>query len=109
MGSNNSALSEKDLQILINHIALPPQLPQTEEPDPCRINSNLVKLLQDVARTFDLRTCAAWASVSKMLSALDKTEQAKALNDESLRADLEALNAGGEYHPRSSQTSADTS
>ncbi|KEQ74499.1 hypothetical protein M436DRAFT_34467, partial [Aureobasidium namibiae CBS 147.97] len=83
-----------DLQDLINHVALPPQLPQSEEPDPSRINGNLMKLLQDVAETFDLRTCAAWASVSKMLSALDKTEQAKALNDVSLRADLKALKSG---------------
>ena len=96
MEATNAALSVGDVHNLINHVALPPQLPQSEEPDPSRINSNLVHLLQDAMKTFDRRTSAAWASVSKMLSALDKTEQAKALNNDSLRADLKALNPGGE-------------
>jgi hypothetical protein len=97
MKSKDGALGEDDVLDLINHVILPPQLPQVEEPDPSRINNNLVQLLQDVTRTFDQRTCAAWASVSKMLSTLGKTEQARALNDDSLSADLKALNTGGEY------------
>lgn len=96
METTHGTLSAEDIHNLINHVALPPQLPQSEESDPSRINSNLVHLLQDAMKTFDRRTSTAWASVSNMLSALDKTEQAKALNDDSLRADLKALNPGGE-------------
>jgi hypothetical protein len=96
MGSNIDALSVKDLQDLINHVVLPPQLPQSEELDPSRIHSNLVNLLQHAVKTFDHRTHAAWTSVFKMLSALEKTEQARALNDDLLGAALKALNTGGQ-------------
>jgi hypothetical protein len=96
MESDNSAPSVQDLQNLINHVALPPQLPQTEEPDPSRIDKSLLHLLRDAMNTFDLRSSVAWTSVSKMLSMLDKTEQARALNNDSLTANLRGLNAGGE-------------
>jgi hypothetical protein len=101
MRSDNGAFSDEDvqnLQNLINHIVLPPQLPQKEESDPLKINSDLVHLLRDVTKTFDQRTSAAWISVIKMLSTLDRTEQTSALNDESLGADLKGLKAGGQYY-----------
>lgn len=98
MGSNKSAPSKKDLQDLINHIALPPQLPQRAEPDLSTINSNLLHLLQDVTQTFNKRSCAAWTHVSRMLSSLDKTEQARTLRDDLLGAHLTALGPGGKYY-----------
>jgi hypothetical protein len=107
MGSNTSALSVQDLHTLINHVALPPQLPQTEEPDPSRIDKSLLHLLRDAMNTFDLRSSAAWTSVSKMLSTLDKTEQARALNDDSLGARLKDLDAGGECQTGSFRLSTD--
>jgi hypothetical protein len=109
MGANSSALSVEDVHSLINHIALPPQLPQTEELDPSRIDRNLIHLLQGVLKIFDLRGQAAWLSVSKMLSTLDKTEQARALNINSPGADLQALNAGGKCQVHQLRMSTDTS
>jgi hypothetical protein len=97
MGSKNGALSVHDVHDLINHIALPPQLPQSEDSNPSVINSNLLQLLQDVTKTFDHRTCGAWTFVSRMLSALDKTEQAKTLRDDLLGGSLTALKPGGKY------------
>lgn len=97
MRSTGSALGVQDIQNLINHIALPPQLPQTEELDPHTIKRNLLRLIQDVTENFERRNCAAWTAVSKMLSALGKTEQAKSLDDGSLDTHLKGLDAGGEY------------
>lgn len=90
--------SKPDIQNLINHVALPPQLPQSAEPDLPSINKNLLRLLQDVAQTFKYRSCAAWTHVSKMLSALDKTEQAKSLRDDLLNTHLTALSPGGKCY-----------
>ncbi|KAG9764117.1 hypothetical protein KCU73_g1100, partial [Aureobasidium melanogenum] len=97
MGSYGSALSVQslqDAQDLINHIALPPQLPQSTESDTSTINGNLLRLLQDVTKSFNHRACPAWTSVSKMLTSLDRTEQAKTLRDDLLGAHLTALNSG---------------
>jgi len=104
METTHGTLSAKDIHNLINHVALPPQLPQRAEPDLPRINNNLLHLLQDVTRTFKYRSCAAWTHVSKMLSALDKTEQAKSLRDDLLGAHLTALDSGGKYNAQPSTT-----
>lgn len=104
MGSKNSALGVEHIHNLINHVALPPQLPQSEEPDLPSINNDLLRLLQDVTQTFNNRSCAAWTSVSKMLSALDKTEQVKTLRDDLLSTLLTALNPGGKYYAQPSTT-----
>jgi hypothetical protein len=98
MGSNSGALSVSDAHDLINHVALPPQLPQTEEPNPSAININLLRLVQDATKTFDHRICPAWTFVSRMLSALDKTEQTKSLRDNLLGGYLTALRPGGKYN-----------
>ncbi|KAH0034044.1 hypothetical protein KCU78_g2340, partial [Aureobasidium melanogenum] len=95
MSSTSSVLEVQDVHDLINHITLPPELPQTEDLDPYTINRNLFHLIQDVTETFEHRDSAAWTAVSKMLSALGKTEQAKSLNDDSLGTHLKALNTGG--------------
>lgn len=97
MGSKKSALVP-DIHNLINHIALPPQLPQSAESDLPSINNNLLHLLQDATQTFKYRGCAAWTHVAKMLSALDKTEQAKSLRDDLLSTHLTALNSGGKCY-----------
>lgn len=89
------AQSLQDAQDLINHIALPPQLPQSADPDTSTINKNLLHLLQDATKSFNCRACPAWASVSKMLSSLDHTEQAKTLRDDLLGSHLTALSPGG--------------
>ena len=98
METTYGTLSAEDIHNLINHVALPPQLPQSEEPDLPSINNNLLHLLQDVTQTFNNSSCAAWTHVSKMLSALDKTEQAKSLRDNLLGAHLTALDSGSKYN-----------
>lgn len=109
MEANNAALSAADIQNLINHVALPPQLPQKEEPDLSTINNNLLHLLQDVTQTFNSRSCTAWAHVSKMLSSLNNTEQARSLRDDLLGAHLTALNPGGKYLAQPSKISTHAS
>lgn len=109
MRPNGSALSVQDVQNLINHIALPPQLPQTEEPDPSTINKNLLLLLQTTGKTFEYRNCAAWTSVTKMLSTMAKSEKAKTLSDDFLSTHMEASGPGGEYRIKLSETSINVS
>ncbi|KAK6003187.1 hypothetical protein QM012_001032 [Aureobasidium pullulans] len=97
MRTHGSTLNVQDLQDaqnLINHIALPPQLPQSADSETITINSNLLHLLQDVTKNFNHRACTAWTSVSKMLSSLAHTEQAKTLRDDLLGAYLTALSPG---------------
>ncbi|KAH0338328.1 hypothetical protein KCU81_g7698, partial [Aureobasidium melanogenum] len=94
MRPNGSALGVQDVQNLINHIALPPQLPQAEEPDPSTIDKNILLLLQTAGKTFEHRNCAAWTSVTKMLSTLAKTERAKTLSDGFLITHMEASGPG---------------
>ncbi|KAG9762013.1 hypothetical protein KCU73_g2114, partial [Aureobasidium melanogenum] len=93
-GSTLSVQSLQDVQDLINHIALPPQLPQSADSDASTINRNLLHLLQDATKSFDHRPYTAWTSVSKMLSSLDLTEQAKTLRDDLLGVHLTALSSG---------------
>lgn len=112
MGSYGSALSVQslqDTQDLINHIALPPQLPQSAEPDTTTINRNLLHLLQDVTKSFNHTACPAWTSVSRTLSSLDRTEQAKTLRDDLLGAHLTALKPGGKHYVQPSRTRTDMS
>jgi hypothetical protein len=97
-GSTLSVQSLQDVQDLINHIALPPQLPQSADSDASTINRNLLHLLQDATKSFDHRPYTAWTSVSKMLSSLDLTEQAKTLRDDLLGVHLTALSSGGKQH-----------
>lgn len=97
-GSALSVQSLQDAQDLINHIALPPQLPQSAESDASAINRNLLHLLQDATKSFHHNACPAWTTVSKMLSSLDYTEQAKSLRDDLLSAHLTALSPGGKQH-----------
>ena len=104
MEAANGALHVREIHSLINHVALPPQLPQSEEPDLPSINNNLLHLLQDVTQTSKNSSCAAWTHVSKMLSALDKTEQAKSLRDDLLGTHLTALDSGGKYNAQLSMT-----
>jgi hypothetical protein len=108
MAANNGALGVADVQNLINHVALPPQLPQSEEPDLSTINKNLLRLLLGITQSFNNRGCAAWTSVAKMLTTLDKTEQARALRDDLLGAHLTALNPGGKYYAQPSRTHTHT-
>ncbi|KAG9566451.1 hypothetical protein KCU71_g4050, partial [Aureobasidium melanogenum] len=90
-GSALNVQSHQDAQNLINHIALPPQLPQSADSDTSTINRNLLHLLQDATKSFNHNACPAWTSVSRMLSSLDHTEQAKTLRDDLLGANLNAL------------------
>lgn len=104
MEATNGTLSDGDVHNLINHVALPPQLPQGAEPDLPSINNNLLHLLQDATQTFKYRSCAAWTHVSKMLSALDKTEQAKSLRGDLLSTYVNALDSGGKCYALPSPT-----
>ncbi|KAG9568088.1 hypothetical protein KCU71_g3382, partial [Aureobasidium melanogenum] len=94
MPRDDGALSAKTIQDLINHIVLPPKLPQSEDTDPIGIRRDLLRLLQDVVKTFDHCTDAAWISVSKMLSTLGQIEQGKHLQNDSLSAQFKALGIG---------------
>ncbi|THY36728.1 hypothetical protein D6D01_00185 [Aureobasidium pullulans] len=94
MRLESGAVSAQDLRDLTNHIALPPQLPQSEDPDRCTINKNLLHLLQDVTEIRDRHTSGAWNSVTKMLRALDESEQAGILRDDMLDTHLSALGTG---------------
>lgn len=98
MSRDDGTLSARNVQDLINHIVLPPKLPQCEDTDPIGIRRDLLGLLQNVVKTFDHCTCAAWISVSKMLSTLGQTEQGKHLQKDPLSARFKALDYGGKYH-----------
>ncbi|KAH0276074.1 hypothetical protein KCU91_g4106, partial [Aureobasidium melanogenum] len=93
-GGAPGAQSLQDAQNLINHIALPPQLPQSADLCISNINRNLLHLLQDAVKSLDYRVCTVWSSVSKMLSALEKTEQAETMRDDLLGTHLTALKTG---------------
>ena len=97
-GSALNVQSHQDAQNLINHIALPPQLPQSADSDTSTINRNLLHLLQDATKSFNHNACPAWTSVSRMLSTMEKTEQAETMRDDLLGTHLTVLESGGEYY-----------
>ncbi|KAH0276467.1 hypothetical protein KCU91_g3852, partial [Aureobasidium melanogenum] len=93
-GSALNVQSHQDAQNLINHIALPPQLPQSADSDTSTINRNLLHLLQDATKSFNHNACPAWTSVSRMLSTMEKTEQAETMRDDLLGTHLTVLESG---------------
>ena len=95
MSLRDHKVSADDLANLVNHIVLPPKLPQREDLDSATVNRNLLLLLQDVTATLASRVGAVLEPVTKMLSALDAAEQTDKSRDGLLQAQLSALKAGG--------------
>lgn len=95
MSLRGHKVSADDLANLVNHIVLPPKLPQREDLDLAAVNRNLLCLLQDVTAALTSRVGAVLKPVTKMLSALDATGQTDKLRDGLLQAQLSALEVGG--------------
>ena len=100
MSLRGHKVTANDLSGLVNHIVLPPKLPQSEDLDSATINRNLLYLLQDVTAMLSSRIGPVLKPVIKMLSALLTTEQTDKLRDGLLQAQLSALETGGMWRSR---------
>jgi hypothetical protein len=77
-------IKDDHLVSLINHIALPPKLPQTEERDTPGIEKSLLRLTENVLSEYDNRSSAAWKAVSKMLRQSSGVRSGSGLDAEQL-------------------------
>ena len=82
------AVDAQNLYDLVNHIVLPPRLPQSADIKPEIIEQNLLHLVRDVLPAMESGTCPAWTDIARMLSKLDLVKNANGLDSNTLRADL---------------------
>ena len=91
------AVDAQNLYDLVNHIVLPPRLPQSADIKPEIIEQNLLHLVRDVLPAMESGTCPAWTDIARMLSKLDLVKNANGLDSNTLRADLATLAPDGLY------------
>ena len=102
MPSKGDAVGAHHLHDLINHIVLPPKLPQKADEKPEVIERNLLGLVQHVVSVMDSVICSAWTDIATMLRKLDNIKRLYALDSSVLEHELSALSPGGMYFLMSS-------
>lgn len=88
-------INDDHLVSLINHIALPPKLPQTEERDTPGIEKSLLRLTKNVLSEYDNRSLAAWKAVSQMLRQSSSVRSGSGLDAEQLDTALSNMDIDG--------------
>ena len=91
---------------IINHVVLPPKLPQAEESqDKIRIRvRDLLSMMVEVSIKYttsyaDLARSEVWEKITKMLETLQAVEADNVLQSDKLVAQLEAMNVQGRCIP----------
>lgn len=90
-----------NLEFIINHVFLPPKLPQATETHTETKNSTLLKLLQHVAETYYQNTTGSeslqWTPIIQMLTTLCSLENGSSLPTELFRNAMVRMKTGGKY------------
>lgn len=88
-----------NLKFIINHVFLPPKLPQAMEEHTETKNSALLKLLQRVAETYHRNTTGSeklqWNPIIQMLTTLCSLENGSSLPAQSFRDAVVRMRTGG--------------
>lgn len=88
------------LDFIINHVFLPPKLPQFADPLPDEKNADLLKILLLTAEMYTNETDLAaspWPKVAKMLHAFETSERSPSA--ETFSFSICEMLDGGEYPP----------
>lgn len=98
---NEGGVELRDLSAVINHVVLPPQLPQQEDGDQYSVEDDLVHLTDDVAQrmlpSLPLEHHPSWQSVLKMLYKLKSVKHGTGLRSDVLEAHLTSMKPSGTF------------
>lgn len=94
-------VGSEELEYIINHVFLPPKLPQKAEDYTDAKNSTLLKLLQHVAETYLQNGTDSerlqWALIIRMLTNLRSLENGSSLPNKEFRDAIVGMKTGGNY------------
>jgi uncharacterized protein (DUF608 family) len=89
----------KSLTDLVNHVVLPPRLPQCEDANPASLEKNLLHLARCVTATYtsslDSFTQTAWKPVVTMLGDWTEIKQGSDLRNDVMVSKLASLKPAG--------------
>ena len=85
------------LDYAINHIFLPPRLPNASDHSP-NLEAGLIALVLEFADKFVQAEDAQstdWVTVTKMLASMSRVHDGKAMSKHTVAAEIEAMRCGG--------------
>lgn len=94
---HGSAVPLKEFVQLINHVALPPQLPQRADEYPGVLQKNLLCLVQGVIPSVNHEAHETWRAIASMLTALGDVMIAEHIDPVKLLSQISALSPGSMY------------
>lgn len=96
-------MNKEDLEFLINHIVLPPKLPQAEEQDRRQKEGVLLQILSETVNEFtllveeneDAHIIKTWRFMKRMFSSMKELHSSRILDKYVLEKKLNNLQIGG--------------
>ena len=88
---------ENLLNYAINHIFLPPRLPNAFDHSP-HLEAGIIALVREFADNFvqpEGAQSTDWVTVTKMLAAMSRVHDGRAMSEKSITKEIEALGRGG--------------
>lgn len=100
---------DEDLKYILEHVFLPPQLPQEHDRDTHRKDLRLLEYVINTAETFsntlaksvsssDSREARAWGIIQRMLKATRRLYAGGSIIQDALKAALGHMNVDGRFH-----------
>jgi hypothetical protein len=88
---------EKLLDYAINHIFLPPRLPNASDYSP-HVEAGLIALVRDVADSFvqvEDAQSTGWVTVTRMLASMSRVHDGRAMSEHTVAKEIEVMQCGG--------------
>lgn len=88
---------ENLLNYAINHIFLPPRLPNASDHSP-HLEAGIIALVREFADSFvqpeDVRS-TGWVTVTKMLASMSRVHDGRAMSEKTVAEEIKAMGCGG--------------
>lgn len=95
----DQSISKEDLSYVIDHVFLPPKLPQADDFDVTKEHS-LCSLVHGAAQEYTLFTAdERWNPIPKMLKLIHEAHRSHVLSNDQIIASMAAMQSGGDIFP----------
>ncbi|KAG8782633.1 hypothetical protein FRC15_006645 [Serendipita sp. 397] len=102
------SLKKDELGYIINHVFMPPKLPQEHDPEPAKKDSALLKAIDQAARSFcevvstidtSKNTKDTWITLQRMVSTMMHLHLHGSFSRAQLQTALNQMDVNGEHSP----------
>jgi len=87
---------EELLDYAINHIFLPPRLPNASDSSP-HLEARLIALVRQYADRPKGAQSTDWTTVTKMLASMSRVHDGRAMAEHTVREEIAAMKCGGRF------------